>query len=102
MSDGDELTPLEAHNSMLYPKDMKMAEKEEPRFDIVELHMRGRTHLTPPRQVLQRTESRERLVRSPSREVVRHGPVEMYSQESLGGGYRQPQVFESGYRGGMI
>lgn len=101
-SDGDELTSLEAHNSILYP-----LEKESylPKFDIIDLHTRGRTgpmyspvlnrDETPsPPSKAARKESRERLTVSAADMGARHGPVRMYSQETLlqdrDLGYRQP------------
>ena len=105
LSDNDELTPLDAHNSMLFP----LTDKEAaiPSFDIVELHTRGRASpdtLSPPPPMRERRQSRERLMSSPSR-MGGHGPVRMYSQESLQPrdiGYRQPQLFDAGYKGNMI
>jgi len=100
-SDGDELTSLEPHNSILYP-----LEKESymPKFDIVDLHTRGRNPIyspvlnrdetpSPPSKAARR-ESRERLTVSAAGMGGRHGLVRMYSQETLPRdqdlGYRQP------------
>lgn len=103
MSDGDELTSLEAHNSVMYP-----IEKESytPKFDIVDLHTRGREPIyspvlnrdetpSPPSKAARR-ESRERLTVAAAAMGGRHGPVRMYSQETLlndgSSGYRQPSA----------
>lgn len=107
LSDGDELTALDAHNSMLYPLDK---ESVMPKFDIVDLHTRGRSPVYSPiianRDVTpsppERHSSQERLTTSAAR--MGHGPVRMYSHETLPRdlGYRQPQSFDNGYRGNMI